>query len=80
MFDSNPRPTPGGPYIIDSLASNTLYTIRAGAKNAAGYSDNSAEVMQRTNKVAAEPFNHGSSPFIITSTFTIILSLGVVFL
>lgn len=41
----------GDPYVINSLAGDTLYVLRASAKNAAGYSDFSSDFMERTKKI-----------------------------
>ncbi|XP_042875130.1 neural cell adhesion molecule 1-like isoform X2 [Penaeus japonicus] len=41
----------GDPYVINSLTGDTLYVLRASAKNAAGYSDFSSDFMKRTKKI-----------------------------
>ncbi|XP_068216651.1 neural cell adhesion molecule 1-like [Palaemon carinicauda] len=52
----------GESYVIHNLTDDTLYVIRAYAKNAAGLSDYSDEAMERTKKVEAMNVTSFSSP------------------
>ncbi|XP_066977146.1 neural cell adhesion molecule 1-like isoform X3 [Macrobrachium rosenbergii] len=60
----------GESYIINSLTDDTLYVIRAYARNAAGLSDYSDEVMERTKKVEAMNVTSYSSP--VTSSSSLV--------
>nr|XP_045615517.1 neural cell adhesion molecule 2-like isoform X2 [Procambarus clarkii] len=66
----------GDSYIINSLTDDTLYVLRASAKNAAGYSDFSSEVMEKTKKVQAETIHSGSSIALGSSSAAILFSLA----
>ncbi|KAK3856467.1 hypothetical protein Pcinc_037217 [Petrolisthes cinctipes] len=68
----------GDEYVINSLEDDTLYVLRAAARNAAGYSDFSDDAMKRTEKDTGKPHTSqaiGGSSYVSLNTFTFILTL-----
>lgn len=77
IFNHTLCPT-GDKYVINSLDDDTLYVLRASARNAAGYSDFSNDAMKRTEKdtFKEEEFSAFSdSPSCVSlNTFSLILT------
>ncbi|KAK7071283.1 hypothetical protein SK128_000161, partial [Halocaridina rubra] len=67
-------------YIINSLSDDTLYVLRAYAKNAAGYSDFSEEIMGKTKKVQALNVTSSSNTMSFFTFYSSFILLMLVFL
>lgn len=62
-------------YVLENLKNDTPYVLRAASKNAAGYSDYSAEVTKRTEKIISSAST--SASFSISSCVALLLFLLV---
>lgn len=65
----------GSPYVLNNLKNDTPYVLKVAAKNAAGYSDFSVEVTNRTDKIISSAST--SASFSISSCVALLLFLLV---
>ncbi|KAG7176419.1 Neural cell adhesion molecule 1-like 2, partial [Homarus americanus] len=70
----------GDKYIINGLADDTLYVLRASAKNVAGYSDFSEEVMEKTKKVKFDSVFASCNAIGSSAAILFSLVLSIIFL